>query len=54
MINVQNSKKFELTNVVSLINYLKLEKFDGKSYVCLEAADLTTLYGLLEQAKAKM
>ena len=34
--------------------YLKLEKFDGKSYVWLEASDLTTLYGLLEQAKAKM
>ncbi len=34
--------------------YLKLEKFDGKSYVWLEAADLTTLYGLLEQAKTKM
>ena len=35
-------------------SYLKLERFDGKSYVWLEAADLTTLYGLLEQAKAKM
>jgi hypothetical protein len=34
--------------------YLKLEKFDSKSYVWLKAADLTTLYGLLEQAKAKM
>ena len=34
--------------------YLKLEKFDGKSYVWLESADLSTLYGLLEQAKAKM
>ena len=34
--------------------YLKLEKFDSKSYVWLEAADLTTLYGLLEQAKTKM
>jgi len=30
MINVQNSKKFELTNVVSLINYLKLEKLSAK------------------------
>ena len=35
-------------------SYLKLERFDGKSYVWLEAADLTTLYGLLEQAKVKM
>jgi len=35
-------------------SYLKLEKFDGKSYVWLEGTDLTTLYGLLEQAKAKM
>lgn len=34
--------------------YLKLEKYDGKSYVWLEASDLTTLYGFLEQAKAKM
>ena len=34
--------------------YLKLEKFDGKSYVWLESTDLTTLYGLLEQAKSKM
>ena len=34
--------------------YLKLEKFDGKSYVWIESADLTTLYGLLEQAKLKM
>jgi hypothetical protein len=34
--------------------YLKLEKYDSKSYVWLESADLTTLYGLLEQAKAKM
>jgi hypothetical protein len=34
--------------------YLKLEKFDSKSYVWLESADLTSLYGLLEQAKAKM
>ena len=34
--------------------YLKLEKFDSKSYVWLESADLTTLYALLEQAKAKM
>jgi hypothetical protein len=34
--------------------YLKLEKFDSKSYVWLESADLTTIYVLLEQAKAKM
>ena len=34
--------------------YLKLEKFDSKSYVWLESTDLTTLYGFLEQAKAKM
>ena len=34
--------------------YLKLEKYDSKSYVWLESADLTTLYGLLEQAKTKM
>ena len=34
--------------------YLKLERFDSKSYVWLESADLSTLYALLEQAKAKM
>lgn len=34
--------------------YLKLEKFDGKSYVFLEKEDLATLYSLLEQAKLKM
>ncbi len=34
--------------------YIKLEKYDSKSYVWLESVDLTTLYGLLEQAKAKM
>ncbi len=34
--------------------YLKLEKFDGKSYVFLEKEDLTALYTLLEQAKTKM
>ncbi len=34
--------------------YIKLEKYDSKSYVWLESEDLTTLYGLLEQAKAKM
>jgi hypothetical protein len=34
--------------------YLKLEKFDGKSYVFLEKEDLATLYTLLEQAKVKM
>ena len=34
--------------------YLKLEKYDSKSYVWFESADLTTLYELLAQAKAKM
>ncbi len=34
--------------------YLKLEKFDGKSYVWLDSEDLTSLYLLLEQAKSKM
>lgn len=34
--------------------YLKLEKYDGKSYVWLESADLTVVYGFLEQANAKM
>lgn len=34
--------------------YLKLQKFDGKSYVWLDKEDLPTLYILLEQAKAKM
>jgi hypothetical protein len=34
--------------------YLKLEKFDSKSYVFLEKEDLALLYTLLEQAKAKM
>ncbi len=34
--------------------YLKLEKFDGKSYVWLDKEDLPALYTLLEQAKVKM
>lgn len=34
--------------------YLKLEKFDGKSYVFLNIEDLTTLYTYLEQAKSKL
>jgi hypothetical protein len=34
--------------------YLKLEKFDSKSYVWLDSEDLSTLYLLLEQAKSKM
>jgi len=34
--------------------YLKLEKFDGNSYVWLASEDFTTLYKLLEQAKAIM
>lgn len=34
--------------------YLKLEKFDGKSYVFLNIDDLTTLYTYLEQAKSKL
>jgi hypothetical protein len=34
--------------------YLKLEKYDSKSYVWLETEDLATLYNLLEVAKAKM
>ena len=34
--------------------YIKLEKYDGKSYVWLEKEDLPTLYTFLEQAKAKM
>ncbi|MDD3685149.1 MAG: hypothetical protein PHE56_00145 [Bacteroidales bacterium] len=34
--------------------YLKLEKFDGKSYVWLNIEDLSTLYTYLEQAKLKL
>ncbi len=34
--------------------YLKLEKFDGKSYVFLNIEDLTTLYTYLEQAKSML
>lgn len=34
--------------------YLKLEKYDGKSYVWLDKEDLPALYTLLEQAKLKM
>jgi len=34
--------------------YLKLEKFDGKSYVWLTVEDLATLYTYLEQSKAKL
>jgi hypothetical protein len=35
-------------------SYLKLEKFDGKSYVWIDKDDLTTFYDLLAQAKLKM
>jgi hypothetical protein len=35
-------------------SYLKLEIYDGKSYVWLEKDDLTTFYDLLSQANAKM
>ena len=34
--------------------YLKLEKYDGKSYVFLGQEDFTTLYELLVQAHAKL
>ena len=34
--------------------YLKLEKYDSKSYVWINAEELTKLYGILEQAKLKM
>lgn len=35
-------------------SYLKLEKFDGKSYVWIDKDDLTVFYDLLAQAKLKM
>lgn len=35
-------------------SYLKLEKYDGKSYIWIEKDDLTTFYDLLSQAKVKM
>ena len=34
--------------------YLKLEKYDSKSYVWLTIEDLATLYTYLEQSKAKL
>jgi len=34
--------------------YLKLERYDGKSYVFLDQEDFTTLYDLLAQAQTKM
>lgn len=34
--------------------YLKLEKYDGKSYVWLEPEDFSVLLKLLEQAKVKL
>jgi hypothetical protein len=34
--------------------YLKLEKYDNKSYVWIKPDDLNTLYTILEQAKQKM
>ena len=34
--------------------YLKLEKYDSKSYVWLSVEDLATLYTYLEQAKVKL
>lgn len=34
--------------------YLKLEKYDSKSYVWINAEELTNLYTILEQAKLKM
>jgi hypothetical protein len=35
-------------------SYLKLEKYDNKSYVWIKNDDLTALYDLLSQAKLKM
>lgn len=34
--------------------FMKLEKFDSNSYVFMDKEDLTKLYSLLEQAKAKL
>ena len=34
--------------------YLKLEKYDSKSYVWINTEELTNLYSILEQAKTKM
>jgi len=34
--------------------YLKLEKYDSKSYVWIDSSNLTALYALLVIAKAKM
>ncbi len=34
--------------------YLKLEKYDSKSYVWINSEELTNLYTILEQAKLKM
>ncbi len=34
--------------------YLKLERYDSKSYVWINAEELTSLYTILEQAKLKM
>ena len=35
-------------------SYLKLEKYDSKSYIWIEKDDLTTFYDFLSEAKVKM
>jgi len=42
------------TNKGSWSCYLKLEKYDGKSYIWINVEELIKIYSILEQAKLKM
>lgn len=56
-VNYRSRSGFEagcFTSKGSWSCYLKLEKFDGKSYVWINTEDLANLYSILEQAKTKM
>jgi hypothetical protein len=56
-VNYRSRSGFEagcFTSKGSWSCYLKLEKFDGKSYVWINTEDLANLYSILEQAKSKM
>ena len=56
-VNYRSRSGFEagcFTSKGSWSCYLKLEKYDGKSYVWINTEDLANLYTILEQAKTKM
>jgi hypothetical protein len=56
-VNYRSRSGFEagcFTSKGSWSCYLKLEKYDSKSYVWINTEDLANLYSILEQAKTKM